>query len=107
MTCGCASKSSPKNTGSIKLLGGALTFKDCGCGCGGSIAYEKFMISLLSAVIFYIVAHPGTFKFVRSIIGDWVSSAAGCPSASGLILHSVVFMFIVWGLMYIKNIRKK
>lgn len=104
MGCGCGDKS-VKADGSIKL--GPLTFKDCGCGCGGAIAYEKFMISLLSAIIFYIVAHPTTFKVVRGFAGDWVSSATGCPSIAGLALHALVFMAIVWGLMCIKNIRKK
>ena len=88
------------------MLGGALEFKDCGCGCGGNKAYDKFMISVLSAVIFYIVAHPRTFKIMRGILGEWVSSASGCPSTMGLLLHSIVFLFIVWGLMHIKNIKK-
>lgn len=103
MACGCGDKS--KAGGSMSF--GPLKFKDCGCGCGGAKAYEKFMISLLSAIIFYIVAHPTTFKIVRDIAGDWVSSAAGCPTAWGLILHSLVFMLVVWGIMHIKNIRNK
>ena len=97
MTCGCQ-QGAKKST---KFLG--MEFKDCGCGCGGAKGYEKFMISVLSAVIFYIVAHPKTFKIMRGFLGDWVSSAGGCPSLIGLLLHSIVFLFIVWGLMNIKK----
>lgn len=88
------------------MLGGLMKFDDCGCGCGGAVGYEKFMISVLSAIIFYIIANPTTFKIVRSVAGDWVSSATGCPSSMGLILHSFVFFLIVWGLMYIKKYNK-
>ena len=105
MTCGC--NGAKTNNGSMKMLGGMLKFNDCGCGCGGGKARDKFMISVLSALIFYIVAHPKKFSVMRNILGDWVSSAAGCPTALGLFLHSVVFFFIVFGLMNIKNIQGK
>ena len=104
MTCGCNKSSKGVDMNQYTSLG-PLKFWECGCGCKGAMAYQKFMISLLSAVIFYIIAHPATFKFVRGFMGDWVSSASGCPSAMGLLLHSIVFMLVVWGLMYIKNIR--
>ena len=82
---------------------GPLKFYDCGCGCEGAVTRNKFVISLLSAVIFYIVAHPQAFRLVRTLLGDWVSSASGCPTMLGLLLHSLVFLAIVWGLMNIKK----
>ena len=78
-------------------------FKDCGCGCGGSEQKKKFMISLVSALVFFIVANPETFKIVRRVFGSWVSSATGYPTLSGLVLHSFVFLLIVWGMMNLKR----
>ena len=109
MTCGCnkdasASADPVDLTKSIDV--GPFSFKECGCGCGGARALEKFLISVLSAVLFFIVAHPQTFRLVRGLVGDWVSNAAGCPTLLGLLLHSIVFFFIVWGLMNVKKYKK-
>jgi hypothetical protein len=105
MTCGCK-----KDAGSVDLSKsidfGPFSFKECGCGCGGGRALEKFLISVLSAVLFFIVAHPQTFLLVRGLVGDWVSNATGCPTILGLLLHSIVFFFLVWGLMKIKKYKK-
>jgi hypothetical protein len=78
-------------------------FKDCGCGCGGRKQQEKFMASIMSALLFFLIANPETFILVRRIFGNWVASATGYPTMLGLVLHSVVFMLIVWGLMNIKR----
>ena len=61
------------------------------------------MASLMSALLFFLIANPETFILVRRIFGDWVASATGCPTVLGLVLHSVVFMLIVWGMMNIKR----
>ena len=78
-------------------------FKDCGCGCNGKKQEKKFLISLMSALIFFIVASPELFVFVRRIFGVWVASPNGCPSTAGLALHALVFLLIVWGMMNIKT----
>lgn len=78
-------------------------FKDCGCGCKGKKQFKKFILSLISALVFFIVASPETFIIVRRLFGQWVSSPNGCPSTYGLILHSVVFMLIVWFMMNINR----
>jgi len=78
-------------------------FKDCGCGCKGKKQEQKFVISLMSALVFFIVANPDTFRLMRRIFGSWVSGPNGCPTTTGLILHSIVFMLIVWGMMNIKK----
>ena len=74
-------------------------FQDCGCGCKGKKQEKKMLISLMSAVLFFIVAHPQTFLTVRSLLGDGISNAAGCPTATGLLVHAFVFFLITWGLM--------
>tara|TARA_R110001592_G_scaffold222699_3_gene477935 strand:+ start:13268 stop:13747 length:480 start_codon:yes stop_codon:yes gene_type:complete len=78
-------------------------FKDCGCGCDGKKQEAKFIISIISALVFFIVANPETFKLVRRLVGSWVATPTGCPSMLGLLLHAVVFMLVVWGMMNIKK----
>lgn len=78
-------------------------FKDCGCGCNGKKQEEKFIISIISALTFYVVANPMTFRFVRGLLGSRIASPNGCPTSFGLVIHAIVFMFIVWGMMNIKK----
>ena len=72
------------------------------CNCEKS-QRDKLMISVISAVVFFIVANPETFKLVRGVVGSWVATPTGCPSMTGLVLHAVVFMLAVWGMMNIKR----
>ena len=78
-------------------------FKDCGCGCNGKKQEQKLIISIISALVFFVVANPETFKLVRRLVGSWVATPTGCPSMMGLLLHAVVFMLVVWGMMNIKK----
>lgn len=78
-------------------------FKDCGCGCGGAKAQQKFLISVMSALVFFIIANPDTFRLTRSIFGQWVAGPTGCPSVRGLMLHTVVFILITYAMMNIKK----
>ena len=78
-------------------------FKDCGCGCDGKKQEQKFLISIMSALVFFVVANPETFRVMRKVVGSWVSSPTGCPSTGGLALHTVVFMLVTWGMMNIKR----
>lgn len=78
-------------------------FKDCGCGCKGKKQEQKFLISVMSALVFFIIANPDTFRLMRKILGSWVSSPTGCPTSKGLILHTLVFLLVTWGMMNIKR----
>jgi hypothetical protein len=78
-------------------------FKDCGCGCGGAKAQQKFLISVMSALVFFVISNPDTYRLTRTIFGKWVSGPTGCPSLRGLILHTVVFVLITWAMMNIKK----
>ena len=77
-------------------------FKDCGCGCNGKKQEKKFLISIMAALLFFIIANPSTFRVMRSILVKWVSIPTGCPSTGGLALHTIVYMLITWGLMNIR-----
>jgi hypothetical protein len=59
----------------------------------------KFKYSLYSALAFFFLASPQMFSFVNSILGSIIKIADpnGCPTQFGLILHTVVFL----GLLYL------
>lgn len=61
---------------------------------------KKILISLMSALVFFIIANPQTFVMMRRVVGPWVASQTGCPTMNGLFLHTVVFMLVTYGLMY-------
>jgi hypothetical protein len=57
----------------------------------------KVKYSLYSALIFFLVANPTTFRVVNSLIPG--VAVNGCPTAAGLLLHTVVFFFALVGIM--------
>ena len=63
----------------------------------------KFKYSLYSALAFFLVANPVTFKFVNSLIPGVAIN--GCPTAFGFILHSIVFFGVLYGLMSLPSDR--
>jgi len=85
----------------LKILMGL--FKDCGCGCNGKKQEEKLVISIISGLTFFIVANPETFRLVRRVLGSRIATPTGCPSTMGLLIHTLVFILIVWGMMNIKK----
>jgi hypothetical protein len=78
-------------------------FKDCGCGCDGRKQEEKLITSIISGLTFFVIANPETFRLMRSILGARIATPTGCPSTMGLLLHTVVFILVVWGMMNIKK----
>jgi hypothetical protein len=78
-------------------------FKDCGCGCNGLKQQEKFVTSLISGLTFFIIANPETFRLVRRVLGPRIATPNGCPSTIGLLVHSLVFILVVWGMMNVKK----
>ena len=76
-------------------------FKDCGCGCGGTKQEKKFITSIISGLTFFVVANPNTYRAMRKLLGTRIASPNGNPTMLGLVVHSVVFLLIVWGMMNI------
>lgn len=79
-------------------------FKDCGCGCNGKKQEQKLIISIISGLTFFIVANPETFRLVRRVLGHRIATPTGCPSTMGLLVHTLVFVLVTWGMM---NIQKE
>jgi hypothetical protein len=63
----------------------------------------KFKYSLYSALAFFLVANPVTFKFVNSLIAG--VAVNGCPTAFGFMLHTLVFFGVLYGLMSLPSDR--
>lgn len=62
---------------------------------------KKWKYTLITTVIFLIVANPYTYIFVnmcvKGIFGKRIviASATGCPTIIGLLLHAVVFTLLL------------
>ena len=57
----------------------------------------KVKYSLYSALLFFLVANPVTFRAVNSVVPG--VAVGGCPTAIGMILHTIVFFVALVGLM--------
>ena len=61
----------------------------------------KAKFSFYSALIFFLIANPETYKMTQKVFG-WlftIADAGGCPTAPGFFLHTLVFFFVLWGIM--------
>ena len=54
---------------------------------------------LIPLVLFMIFASPATFKAVRGVAGGWVAGVDGEAKFAGLLLHAVLFVWVVGFLM--------
>lgn len=65
---------------------------------------KKWKYTLITTVIFLLVANPYTYILVNRLIGNLVkiASPTGCPTLVGLIVHTIVFTFILRGVMDLK-----
>ena len=59
----------------------------------------KFKYSLYSALLFFLVASPTSFRLSARLFGGAVASKGGCPTAVGFALHTFVFLVALYGLM--------
>lgn len=60
---------------------------------------QKWMISLISAILFYIIALPDTYVCITNPIFENTLGLKlqknGTPTTLGVIIHSIVFLLIV------------
>ena len=58
---------------------------------------QKWQITLFSTVIFLIVVSPFTYNLTNSLFERILGTIAidGCPTFTGLLLHTVVYILIV------------
>ena len=61
-------------------------------------SYKKWQISIFSAFIFILVVNPSTYKFTQKALGGLlgqISQPNGCPTTTGLVLHTLVYILLV------------
>lgn len=65
---------------------------------------KKWKYTLITTIIFLIIANPYTYILVNSLLGKLVKIATpvGCPTTAGLILHAIVFTLLLRGVMELK-----
>lgn len=65
----------------------------------------KAKYSLISALVFFIVANPELYKLTQSVFGGlfMVAHPMGAATPTGLLLHTAVFFLVMLGLMMVPN----
>jgi hypothetical protein len=60
----------------------------------------KAKYSFYSALVFFLIANPETFKATQMLFGSIVTLAnGGCPTPVGLFVHTGIFFLVLLGLM--------
>ena len=60
----------------------------------------KAKYAFYSTLIFFLIANPETYKMTQSLFSFFFNtSSGGCPTPFGLLLHTILFFFILLGLM--------
>jgi hypothetical protein len=62
--------------------------------------------SFISALVFFLVANPETYKLTQNLFGGLVHIAypMGAATPAGLLLHTVVFFLVMWALMMVPGL---
>lgn len=62
---------------------------------------QKWLFSALAALLFVLISSSFMYKLTGSLteLAGWTTSVNGCPNIGGLILHTVVFLILIYILM--------
>lgn len=63
---------------------------------------DKTLITIIIGIVFFILALPLIFRLTHrgtSLIGIKAVNDKGCPTIVGVIIHAIIFMFILRLLM--------
>lgn len=58
----------------------------------------KAKYSLYSALVFFLIANPETYKFSQAILGN-TADRDGSPTAFGFFFHTFLFFLTVFAMM--------
>jgi hypothetical protein len=60
----------------------------------------KAKYAAYTALVFFLVANPETYKLLQRALGTWIHIADdGCPTPQGFFLHTGLFFLLLWALM--------
>jgi hypothetical protein len=57
---------------------------------------DKWNCAIIYALLFLIISHPTMYRFTNSIVSGHsfiLADGAGCPTALGMFVHMIVFLF--------------
>lgn len=59
---------------------------------------SKLLFAVVLGVLFFVVSSPAVYKFTDKLLGKSLNlaDAKGCPTTTGLIVHAVVFVLLLW-----------
>lgn len=69
--------------------------------------YNKWKYSIYTLIIFVIVINPYAYQMTNVLfryVNVFTCNQYKCPTLSGLIIHSILFLFLIRGIMEIKHI---
>lgn len=62
----------------------------------------KIKYSFYSAVVFFLVANPETYRTIEWMLGGFIgqiANAAGCPTLLGFMIQTFLFFLVMFALM--------
>ena len=61
----------------------------------------KAKYSFYSALVFFLVANPETYKIIQKMLGGIIGTIAtnGCPTPLGIFVSTFIFFIIMFALM--------
>ena len=65
---------------------------------------QKQSATLQAVLLFFLISNPFTYRLTNSLLSGLIGRLAdpsGCPTSLGIVVHSLVFGGIVYGLMYV------
>lgn len=60
---------------------------------------KKIRVSIQTALIAFVIFNPLMFQFMGSLLGKWLANSDGLPTMAGLLIHTLLFGFIIYLLM--------
>ena len=61
----------------------------------------KLKFTIYGTLLFFLISSPVMFSLTRSLFGNSLTDSSGCPTNTGVIIHSLVYMLALVGLMYL------
>ena len=61
----------------------------------------KAKYAFYSALIFFLIANPETFRLTQRVFGAilTIADSGGCPTSLGFFFHTALFFLVLWGIM--------
>jgi uncharacterized membrane protein YwzB len=63
--------------------------------------FTKLKHTIYGTLIYFFVSNPVTYKLVASLFGNWVADSNGCPTDIGVFLHTIVYLMVLFGVMFL------